>query len=463
MADPFAFNAKGGPASSYSGPPVLDYGGTRRASAYGDPNDAWGQAGNRFQNFAQGAAKTAAAFAPVAAIPGIGAPLVAVASGIGGIWNAFTAEDEQNKARQAEIEAAQRARAEFLAGKEYLTNQEKEQLALFDRNLAALEKDYENQIGLQESIRARQMQNIQQGYGGALGATGMSYAAAQPKLMRDLAARGMLGTGAEAAARGALAGQRASDIAQAAQDYSNKMSAAYENEALKRQGLLGNLSAGQAAIDASRTGFKRQLAAANLALEQGNRQAAQNLADQAAKDYAATQQQRGSDIFQGVTAVAGSPEFKTALGSAFGPAKAAAGGLGMPETSYKKFMSGDYGNDAMAKYYGYGDTPGGGGLPSVAASGRVGQGLASAFSPNVEPISNPTPDITNRRTSAMYRVNRRQNQLTPIDEFPVTNTAKAALPRQSDVYQGLLPPPPSLPRRQDSYPLDLIRNIPGVG
>jgi hypothetical protein len=310
--------------------PALDYGSGTRRSEYGDPNDAWGQAGNRLQNFAQGAAKTAAALAPAALIPGIGPGLVAIASGIGGIWNTFTAEADLNKNRAVEIQNATRARTEFLEGKQYLTDVEERQLKLYDTQIAKLRQDYENSKGLQASILARQQQAAQQGYGGALGATGMSYAAAQPGLMRGLAARGMLGTGAEASARGALAGQRASDIATAAQNYSTQMSQAYQSDAQTRGRLLSALSTGETTIDTARTKFNNDMAAAQFQLNQGNRQEADRLADQAAKDYAATQQQRGSDIFQGVTAVATSPEFKTAMGAAFGPAKAAAGGLTRP-------------------------------------------------------------------------------------------------------------------------------------
>ena len=310
--------------------PVLDYGSGTRRSEYGDPNDAWGQTGNRLQNFAQGAAKTAVALAPVATVPGIGPGLLAIAAGVGGIWNAFTAEADLNKDRAVEIQNATRARTEFLEGKQYLTDVETRQLALYDSQIARLRQDYENSKALQASILARQQQAAQQGYGGALGATGMSYAAAQPGLMRGLAARGMLGTGAEASARGALAGQRASDIATAAQNYSTQMSQAYQSDAQTRGRLLSALSTGETTIDTDRTKFNNDMAAAQFQLNQGNRKEADRLADQAAKDYEATQKQRGSDIFQGVTTLATSPEFKTAMGAAFGPPSTAAGGLTRP-------------------------------------------------------------------------------------------------------------------------------------
>lgn len=326
------FSASNG-RSTYKGTPLIDYGNTEVESAYGNPNDALGQAGNRFQNFMQGAAKAAPLATSLAFIPVAGPALAALTAVGGGIWNAFAAEDTQNKAREAEIEGARRARQAYLSGKQFLTDQEKEQLALFDRQIKTLEQNYENQKALQASILARQQQAAQFGYGGALGATGMSYAAAQPGLMRGLAARGMLGTGAEAAARAGLAGQRAAAIERAAQTYSDTLSQAYQADARTRSGLLDALSTNQAAIDANRTNFNRRMAEAQFNLQQGNIQAAYNQIDQARKNVAESQQQRGSDIFKGIVDVAGSSAFQSAMGAAFGPAStgaAPAGGLVKP-------------------------------------------------------------------------------------------------------------------------------------
>lgn len=331
------FSASNG-RSTYKGTPLIDYGNTEVESAYGNPNDAWGQAGNRFQNFFQGAAKTAPLALSLSTIPVAGPALAALTAVGGGIWNAFAAEDTQNKAREAELEGARRARDAYLKGKQFLTDQEKEQLALFDRQIKTLEQNYENQKALQASILARQQQAAQFGYGGALGATGMSYAAAQPGMMKGLAARGMLGSGAEAAARAGLAGQRAAAIEQAAQNYSNTLSQAYQADARTRGGLLDALSTNQAAIDANRTNFNRRMAEAQFNLQQGNTQAAYNQIDQARKNAAETQQQRGADIFKGIVDVAGSSAFQSAMGAAFGPTAAATttdtpwkskGGLGM--------------------------------------------------------------------------------------------------------------------------------------
>lgn len=316
------------------GTPILDYGSVQRRSAYGDPTNTTGNIGNQFQNFARGAAKVAGPAAALATLgpPGwVAAGLLAVGSGI---WNAVSGEQEQNNARKAELDESIRVRNEWLKGKDYLSDVEKQQLALYDKQINKLRQDYENSKAYQASILARQQQAAQFSYGGALGATGMSYAAAQPGLMRGLAARGMLGTGAEAAARAGLAGQRAAGIERAAQNYSDVMSKAYQSDAEARSRMLGTLSTGETAIDAAKTKFNTDMAAAQFQLDQGNRGAAYQLADQAKKNLAQFQKERGADILQGVTTAASSDAFKTALGSAFGPASTGAaptGGLGVTQ------------------------------------------------------------------------------------------------------------------------------------
>jgi hypothetical protein len=380
---------------------------------------------------------------------------------VGGIWNTFAAEADQNKARAAEIENAKRVRTEFLEGKQYLTDVEKRQLDLYDKQIARLRQDYENSKSLQESILARQQQAAQQGYGGALGATGMSYAAAQPGLMRGLAARGMLGTGAEAAARAGLAGRRAAAIETAAQNYSDVMSKAYESDAQTRGRQLSALSTGETTIDTARTKFNNDMAAAQFQLNQGNRREADRLADQAAKDYAAAQQQRGSDIFQGITAVAGSPEFKTAMGAAFGPSTASTGGgLGMPESTYNKFMSGDYGDDEMARYYGYGSSPGGVTAPAPTVGPTVnataknfteaGRSVPAFFAEYANELPTSAENLARgglwqapmvfTPPSAPFATRRYDNYGNLIEENGVpTNpvTAKAASPRQGAIVSGI--------------------------
>jgi hypothetical protein len=298
--------------------PEVNYGAVTKRSEYGNPDDIVGNIGYDARNFVAGVGKTSPLLEPISKIPLVG-PALAVTTGIlGGAWSAATGGEEQRQNRQAEAEAAKIVRDKYLANEEFLNQTEREQLAKLNEYIKRLEQSYQNQLGLQAGLLARQMQANQQAYGSQLGSVGMGYAAAQPRMMRDLAARGMLGTGAEAVARGALAGQRAYDVAKAMQNFEAQNAKYYEADIGTRSDFLSRFNQGENQLTKARADLNTALREARLENQQGNVDAAAKLSQQFRKDAGESVQKRNEDIFQGAVNLVSSGAFQSAMGSAFG-------------------------------------------------------------------------------------------------------------------------------------------------
>jgi hypothetical protein len=186
-------------------------------SAYGDPNDVWGNLGNALQNFAPGALQGAGTGATIGSLFGpvgtaVGGGLGAL---IGGVGSLVTGNQEIEARRQQEQ-----------MQQEYLQNQQ----------------------AMQDAAFAQQRRALNQMYGGQQSAIAQQYAQQTPGLRAALAARGMLGSGAESVAMGGLAGQRAQSLAQAQQANilgqsniaTNQTAAQMQNQALAAQMQMAN-------------------------------------------------------------------------------------------------------------------------------------------------------------------------------------------------------------------------------
>lgn len=90
-----------------------------------------------------------------------------------------------------------------------------QELEQFEANKRQQEELLNNQVAASEANRAAMQRLYNQQMGAQQSNIAQQYAKQQSGLMGGLAARGMLGGGAEAASRGAMAGQRAGDLAAA--------------------------------------------------------------------------------------------------------------------------------------------------------------------------------------------------------------------------------------------------------
>jgi hypothetical protein len=90
-----------------------------------------------------------------------------------------------------------------------------QELEQFEENKRQQEELLNNQVAASEANRAAMRRLYNQQTGAQQSNIAQKYAQQQSGLMGGLAARGMLGSGAEAASRGAMAGQRAGDLAAA--------------------------------------------------------------------------------------------------------------------------------------------------------------------------------------------------------------------------------------------------------
>jgi hypothetical protein len=433
--------------------PEVNYGAVTKRSEYGNPDDIVGNIGYDARNFVAGVGKTSPLLEPISKIPLVG-PALAVTTGIlGGAWSAATGGEEQRQNRQAEAEAAKIVRDKYLANEEFLNQTEREQLAKLNEYIKRLEQSYQNQLGLQAGLLARQMQANQQAYGSQLGSVGMGYAASQPKMMRDLAARGMLGTGAEAVARGALAGQRAYDVAKAMQNFEAQNAKYYEADIGTRSDFLSRFNQGENQLTKARADLNTALREARLENQQGNVDAAAKLSQQFRKDAGESVQKRNEDIFQGAVNLVSSGAFQSAMGSAFGSLNNAA-----PEAVGEAWKS-------------------------------SGQGLSGAFR-DTNIGSNDVMDSfergATRRIMSVPPVNRVEITPRPVSQvsYQITDPATRSLQANlNSAAPGILNPTsgasiPSLlndrlpeqlggtvqGQRRIEYrsPLDLAQNIPGV-
>jgi hypothetical protein len=90
-----------------------------------------------------------------------------------------------------------------------------QELEQFEENKRQQEELLNNQVAASEANRAAMRRLYNQQTGAQQSNIAQKYAQQQSGLMGNLAARGMLGSGSEAASRGAMAGQRAGDLAAA--------------------------------------------------------------------------------------------------------------------------------------------------------------------------------------------------------------------------------------------------------
>lgn len=140
-----------------------------------------------------------------------------------------------------------------------------QELQQFEENKRRQEQLFQQQQAISDANRAQAIRLAQQQMSGQMGTTAQQYAGKQSGLRAGLAARGMLGTGAEAAAQGGLAGQQALALATAQQNA--QMQQAQADVLARNQASQISANAEQARLNNQQALNQRNQALMNNALQ----------------------------------------------------------------------------------------------------------------------------------------------------------------------------------------------------